>query len=115
MSTLPEVIVTASLYDGVENDISADSTKLTTPDSYYLEGVFLMTPVQKISLSSMMTELSYYEDIMRGSTTGNVVLTDSLGIFKDCNTSGLCLFIGISQFNILGICSSGISTLYILP
>ena len=41
-----------------------------TPDQYYLEKLFLVTPKNTVDIRSMMVEMSYYEDIFRGSVTG---------------------------------------------
>ena len=61
---------------------------IITPDEYYLEDLTLITPVQNISLNGIMSEISYYEDIFKGTTTGAVLLTDSLGLIDRMSMCG---------------------------
>lgn len=58
-----------------------------TPDQYYLEKLFLVTPKNTVDIRSMMVEISYYEDIFRGSVTGEILISDSISMI---DRLGLC-------------------------
>jgi hypothetical protein len=58
------------------------------PDSYYLETLELITPKNVVNIKSMMIEISYYEDIFRGSVTGEVLITDAISMIDRLGLSG---------------------------
>lgn len=57
------------------------------PDDYYLEKVNLITPVNVVDIKSMLVEISYYEDIFRGSVTGEILISDSINMI---DRLGMC-------------------------
>lgn len=57
------------------------------PDSYLLETLELITPKNVVNIKAMMVEISYYEDIFRGSVTGEVLITDAISMI---DRLGLC-------------------------
>lgn len=61
---------------------------LTYADEYYLQDISLITPVQKVILTGSLLEISYFEDIMKSSITGEVVITDSLGMIDRLSMCG---------------------------
>lgn len=77
---LGEVLITANRTKAYEG--------LSFPDEYYLESLILVTPVQNISLVGLLTEVSYYEDILKGITTGVALITDSLGVIDRLSMCG---------------------------
>ena len=58
------------------------------PDTYYLETLELITPKNVVNIKSMMIEISYYEDIFRGSVTGEVLITDAISMIDRLGLSG---------------------------
>lgn len=58
------------------------------PDSYYLEKLDLITPKNIVDISGMMVEISYYEDIFRGSVTGEILITDAISMIDRLGLSG---------------------------
>lgn len=75
-----EVVVTADKLNSFEG--------LSFPDEYYLESLTLITSVQNISLIGIMSEVSYFEDILKGVTTGVALVTDSLGLIDRLSMCG---------------------------
>jgi hypothetical protein len=60
----------------------------SAPDTYYLETLELITPKNVVNIKSMMIEISYYEDIFRGSVTGEVLITDAISMIDRLGLSG---------------------------
>lgn len=58
------------------------------PDSYFLETLELITPKNVVNIKSMMIEISYYEDIFRGSVTGEVLISDAISMIDRLSLSG---------------------------
>lgn len=56
-------------------------------DDYYLATVNLITPKNVVDIRSMLVEISYYEDIFRGSVTGEILISDSINMI---DRLGLC-------------------------
>ncbi len=61
---------------------------LLIPDEFYLEAIDLITPKESVSLKSMMVELSYFEDIMRGTITGVILINDSISMIDRMGMNG---------------------------
>lgn len=61
---------------------------LVNADEYYLEDISLITPVEKVILTGAFLEISYFEDIMKSSITGEIVITDSLGLIDRLSMCG---------------------------
>jgi hypothetical protein len=76
-SRIPEIVVTAPRIPQPKAETPSD---LINADQFYLEKIELITTSQIISLSSIMVELSYYEDIMNSSMTGEVLINDAESI-----------------------------------
>lgn len=53
---------------------------LINPDEYFLEKIELVTAGQRLDLKAQMIELSYYEDIFRGTITGHLLLSDAISL-----------------------------------
>lgn len=56
-------------------------------EEYYLQNLYLVTPNGTINILSMMLEISYYEDLFRGSVTGEILISDSISMI---DRLGLC-------------------------
>lgn len=61
---------------------------LLSADQFYLETVELITPVNNVNIKSLVVELSYYEDILKGSVTGHILLSDSISLIERLGLSG---------------------------
>lgn len=78
--------VSSSVYRELADPV--DSFKNSTViDEYSLEDITIVTPVQNVSLKAMMIEISYYEDIFNCSTSGHVLVKDSISLIESL---GLC-------------------------
>ena len=58
------------------------------PGDYTLKKIALLHVGGVLDLTSVMVELSYFEDIFSPVVSGNLVLTDALGIIEKCQLSG---------------------------
>lgn len=58
------------------------------PDSYNLEEVYIITATSKTNLKGVMVEMSYYEDIFKGTTSGSVLINDSLSLIDTLGLTG---------------------------
>jgi hypothetical protein len=87
MATLPTVVVTANRESPpvIPDVIPGD---LITSDQFYLEKIELITSVQVISLSSIMVEFSYFEDIMNNAITGEVLINDATSLIDRLQLTG---------------------------
>ncbi len=56
-------------------------------DDYFLETIQIVTATNTVDIKSLMVEISYYEDIFRGSVTGEVLISDSISMI---DRLGLC-------------------------
>ena len=61
---------------------------LLTADDFYLEKINIVTPKNIINIKSLFVELSYYEDIFRGTVSGHVLISDSISIIDRLGLSG---------------------------
>lgn len=61
---------------------------MVTPDDYNLEEIYLITASGQTSLKNLMVEVSYYEDIFKGVTSGNIVINDSIDLIDRLGISG---------------------------
>jgi len=61
---------------------------MLTPDDYNLEEVYIITASGQRNLKNMLVEISYYEDIFKGSISGNIVINDSLHLIERLGISG---------------------------
>lgn len=64
------------------------SEGLVIADQFYLETAELITPVNIVNIKSLIVELSYYEDILRSSVTGHVLMSDSISLIERLQLSG---------------------------
>ena len=64
------------------------SQGLVVSDEFFLETAELITPVNTINIKSLIVELSYYEDILKGSVTGHVLMSDSISLIERLQLSG---------------------------
>lgn len=67
---------------------------LINPDEFYLETVELITSTQKLNIKGLMVELSYYEDIFRGTMTGHILINDAISLIDRqalCGTETLTI------------------------
>ena len=53
---------------------------LITADDYSLDEAYIITSKDKTNVKAMMVELSYYEDIFKGITSGSILLNDSISL-----------------------------------
>lgn len=88
-TTLSEVTVTGSR--SIDANVVASNlgiNSIQNPDDYYLEKVELITSVGRVNLKGLMVEISYYEDIFRGTITGNILINDSISLINRVSLSG---------------------------
>lgn len=70
--------------DNVKNTF--EGTKVI--DSYALSEINLITPVQTFSLKTMIIEISYFEDIFNCSTSGHILIRDSISLIEGLKLCG---------------------------
>jgi hypothetical protein len=68
-----------SIPDGVVADLDGYSG-LINPDEYFLEKIELLTSGQRLDIRPLMLEISYYEDILRGTVTGSILISDAISL-----------------------------------
>ena len=78
--------VSSSVYSELADPVESFKNS-TVIDEYSLEDITIVTPVQNVSLKAMMIEISYYEDIFNCSTSGHVLVKDSISLIESL---GLC-------------------------
>lgn len=61
---------------------------LITANDYYLEDVVIVTPVNNVNIKAMIVEISYYEDIFRGTVSGHILMSDSISLIDRLGLSG---------------------------
>jgi hypothetical protein len=61
---------------------------LVTADDYVLDDAYIITAKSKTNIKAIMVELSYYEDIFKGVTTGSVLISDSISLIDRLGMSG---------------------------
>ena len=61
---------------------------LITADDYSLDEAFIITAKEKTNIKMMMVELSYYEDIFKGITSGKILINDSISLIDRLGMSG---------------------------
>ena len=61
---------------------------LLTADDFYLEKINIVTPKNIVNIKSVFVELSYYEDIFRGTVSGHVLISDSISMIDRLGLSG---------------------------
>lgn len=61
---------------------------LITADDYSLDEAYIITAKDKTNIKMMMVELSYYEDIFKGITSGNILINDSISLIDRLGMSG---------------------------
>ena len=59
-----------------------------TPDDYYIDEMRVITPIDNTDIKSLAVEISYYEDIFRGSVTGHILMSDSISLLEKLSMSG---------------------------
>jgi hypothetical protein len=79
--------------DAIENiEIIGKKVQVTsgllTADDFYLEKINIVTPKNIINIKSLFVELSYYEDIFRGTVSGHVLISDSISMIDRLGLSG---------------------------
>ena len=65
-----------------------ETSGLLTADDFYLESLNIVTPKNIVNIKSIFVELSYYEDVFRGTVSGNVLINDSISIIDRLGLSG---------------------------
>jgi hypothetical protein len=61
---------------------------LITADDFYLEKINIVTSKNIVNIKSVFVELSYYEDIFRGTVSGHVLINDSISMIDRLGLSG---------------------------
>lgn len=61
---------------------------LLTANDFYLESINIITPKNIVNIKSVFVELSYYEDIFRGTVSGHVLISDSISMIDRLGLSG---------------------------
>lgn len=71
----------------METPSQLTTSGLVVPDQFFIETINLITPRNTVDISSMSVEISYYEDILKGSVTGHILISDSISMIERL---GLC-------------------------
>lgn len=58
------------------------------PDSYNLEEVYIVTASSKTNLKGVMVEMSYHEDIFKGTVSGSILINDSGSLIDTLGLTG---------------------------
>lgn len=61
---------------------------LVTADDYSLEEAYIITSTGKTSIKALMVEISYYEDIFKGVTSGSILINDSISLIERLGMTG---------------------------
>jgi len=61
---------------------------LISADDYSLDEAYIITGSGKTNIKMVMVELSYYEDIFKGVTSGNILINDSISLIDRLAMSG---------------------------
>jgi hypothetical protein len=61
---------------------------LITADDYSLDEAYIITAKDNTNIKMMMVELSYYEDIFKGITSGSILINDSISLIDRLGMSG---------------------------
>jgi len=61
---------------------------LITADDYSLDEAYIITSKDKTNVKAMMVELSYYEDIFKGMSSGSILLNDSISLIDRLGMTG---------------------------
>lgn len=61
---------------------------LITADDYSLDEAYIITSKDNTNVKAMMVELSYYEDIFKGITSGSILLNDSISLIDRLGMTG---------------------------
>jgi hypothetical protein len=77
-----------------KNSVTAATQKtlqtggLITADDYDLQEAYLITSTAKTNIKNLMVEISYYEDILTGVCSGNILITDSINLIDRLGMTG---------------------------
>ena len=63
-------------------------TQLQSLDQYYVQDVEFISGNDSISIKNLMQEFSIYEDIFKQAITGNILITDSIGLINALKITG---------------------------
>lgn len=63
-------------------------TQLQSLDQYYVQDVEFISGNDSISIKNLMQEFSIYEDIFKPAITGNILITDSIGLINALKITG---------------------------
>jgi hypothetical protein len=72
----------------ISSSVTPKYSGLVTADDYYIEDIKLVTPANTLDIRGMVAEISYYEDIFRGSVTGHILIADSVSLIERLSLSG---------------------------
>ena len=61
---------------------------LITADDYSLDEAYIITGKDKTNIKMLMVEMSYYEDIFKGITSGSILINDSISLIDRLGMSG---------------------------
>lgn len=87
MATTPETVTIVGKRFNVNENVNP-ITGLLTADDFYLDKINIVTPKNILSIKSVFVELSYYEDIFRGTVSGHVLISDSISMIDRLGLSG---------------------------
>ena len=87
MATTPETLTIVGKRFNVNENVNP-ITGLLTADDFYLDKINIVTPKNILSIKSVFVELSYYEDIFRGTVSGHVLISDSISMIDRLGLSG---------------------------
>lgn len=81
-SRLPSSVVTAKATP------KAKFAGIVNAEDFYLSEVTLITAMGEVSLKSLMVEISYYEDIFKGTISGQILISDSVSLIDRMGMNG---------------------------
>lgn len=58
------------------------------PKDYALINLILLTSTSAMDMKNMMVELSYHEDLFNNTTSGYLLITDSMGYIESLHLNG---------------------------
>jgi hypothetical protein len=70
------------------NTPTVQTQGLVTADDYSLDEAYIITSKDKTNIKAMMVELSYYEDIFKGVTSGSILINDSISLIDRLGMTG---------------------------
>jgi hypothetical protein len=88
MEELKEVVVIGQKIQSDDVLQSLGVSSIVNPDDYFLQKVEILTSIGPVNIKGVMVELSYYEDIFKGTVTGSVLIHDAISLIDRLALNG---------------------------